>query len=244
MSIATKAYINALMKCLEKEWKDKGVDIMTCLTGEVKTKRNLMDSMWSKDPKSVAKSQLSMLGKAGLTTGNLKHGMYEWFLKIRFSKDYRTNFGNIHRDSCNKEYQANVEEKKKKVGKEEKEEKKIPQDEEDKKEPQWNITEDLEEREESRRGNNKEPLWNAIEDVEEKEESNRRQAKSPNDSELISPDSRAGPIEPSSTDEIEKVLSSSQGDIAHEHRIVKENGKIKWINTHVIFAIDCSGITK
>jgi len=46
MYIGTKGYMNSLMDCLHDELKAQKIDVLTCLTGEVKTPRNPVDSIW------------------------------------------------------------------------------------------------------------------------------------------------------------------------------------------------------
>ncbi len=92
--IGTKAYMDALMNCLYYDLKEKNIDILTCLTGEVSTPRNPMKSMWHATPESVAKGQLAAVGKDKMTAGGIRHALYGIYLRSCMSMGFRKWIGN------------------------------------------------------------------------------------------------------------------------------------------------------
>ena len=95
--IATKAYINALMRCLYEELKKEKIDVLTTLTGEVSTPRNPMKSMWHASADSVAHGQVSALGKEAETYGGFRHLFYTRYLQSCISGRFKKWLGTTAR---------------------------------------------------------------------------------------------------------------------------------------------------
>lgn len=96
---ATKAYMDALLRCLHYELKESSIDVLNCLTGEVTTQNNQFKNIWHNDPKTVAKGQLSALGRDRETAGTLKHAIYAMYLKSCLSCSYKKWLGKGAREA-------------------------------------------------------------------------------------------------------------------------------------------------
>ena len=101
--IATKSYMNTLMNCLHDELKEKGIDVLTGLAGEVLTPRNPMRTMWHATSETVVKGQLAALGREKITSGILRHAFYGIYLRSVFSCRFKKWLGNTVRDMTLKE---------------------------------------------------------------------------------------------------------------------------------------------
>ena len=87
--ITTKAYMDNLLRCLYHELKEKNIDVLNCLTGEVSTPSNPLKSIWHATAESVAKGHLSALGHDEETAGIIRHAFYKIFLKSCLSFSFK-----------------------------------------------------------------------------------------------------------------------------------------------------------
>lgn len=106
---ATKSYMDALLRCLHYELKDKCIDVLNCLTGEVTTQNNQFKNIWHNDPNTAVKGQLSALGRDRETAGTLRHAIYAMFLKSSLSLSYKKWLGKAAREATLKALKKNPE---------------------------------------------------------------------------------------------------------------------------------------
>ncbi len=95
--MASKAYINTLMRYLNQELRAKGIDVLTGLTGQTLTGTNTMSSMWHETADTVAHRQIAALGKDAFTHGSFKHYLYAAYLRSCISAHCRAETGDALR---------------------------------------------------------------------------------------------------------------------------------------------------